>query len=197
MIPLNFTIVEGETFDWDGFTRDYLDEDNYTPKDLREKYGLTKGQYYNKMRRVRKDTGFIRSRCRVKKDMRYIRPKKTGRYYVIKDINKRSVYCGSYSDLETAQLVRDILIENNWDKKTIQACIDVYGNHCSRKIGGSPLRDEALKRFDEFKELYYNGENTIADIERKMGFTRHQYNVCRDKIKEFDPNDKKLVRHYD
>ena len=91
-----FKIIEkSNDFDYEGFTKDYMDLSN-SKQDLMEKYGLSKGQYYNRVRCVKHDTGFSR-RMRVP-DMKHIFL--DGNKY---RIQHKGRYCGVYSDLKTAQ----------------------------------------------------------------------------------------------
>lgn len=186
-------IEESDDFDYDGFAEDYMDLTN-SKQELMEKYGLSKGQYYNRIKWVKSFTGFSR---KIKDpDMKYIRVD-NDKYRV----QNKGRYCGVYSDLKTAQMVRDILIKHNWKDKMVKECIKLYSsartNKWNNQYKGSPAKKEALSRFGEFRKLYESNKYTGVEIRDKMGFTEHQYRVCRQRMKEINPVRKQLVRTYD
>ena len=186
-------IEESDDFDYDGFTEDYMNS-SIPKSELMEKYGLSNGQFNNRVKYVKNTTGF--SRRMIDPDMKYIQMN-SGKYRIY----YKGRYCGLYPDLRTAQIVRDILIEHNWSESMIKNCIKIYssakGNKHGNQYKSSPVTKEALARFKEFRELYESDKYTGVEIRDKLGFTEHQYRVCREKMKVINPVRKPLVRKYD
>ena len=191
---VTFTIVEkSDDFDYDSFEKDYMSE-SYSKQELMDKYGLSNAQYHSKVKWVKHFSNY-----EEKQDdsMKYI--------YYNKDkfvIQHQGVYCGRYTDLETAQIVRDILVEYDWKEEMIRECMKLYSAsnlklRGSKSYNDAPLKKEALKRFDEFRELFESNKHTGRQIQKIMGFTHHQYRVCRNKMKAIDNSRKQLVREHD
>lgn len=55
---------------------------------------------------------------------RYLRKTKAGNYKIVKWLNKKMVYFGTFHNLEDAMLERDLLIECNWDWDILCECSD-------------------------------------------------------------------------
>ena len=180
-----FNIVEGDDFDYDSFNRDYCNL-KYSKKDLQEKYNLSNGAYYNRSKYATECTGFRRKAGRITdKDTRNIY-KKSKHYTVEKKIDNSRRYCGTYKDLKTACMVRDILEECGYDDNMIKECIKLYGirrNTDGHNQHNSPLQKEALDKYDDFEELFFKGEHSYYEMLDELNFTRHMYNVCYAKLK--------------
>ena len=194
-----FTIVESEdTFDYDGFAKDY--QENILSKDeLKEKYDLNDSGYFKKTKYAKQVTGYTRPRGNKDENMAYI-DVKNNKFLINKVINGERRYCGTYADLKTAQMVRNILVEYDWSEDMIKKCRKIYSTSKSLKKGAnqytnSHISREALNRFDEFRELFESNKYTGVEIEKKMGFTKRQYDICREKMKQINPARKPLVRH--
>lgn len=185
-----FKVIEkSDDFDYDAFIKDYMDL-SFSKKELMKKYGLSNGKFYNRVKYVKSVTGFTR---KIRSpDMKYI-SKDKNRYRV----QYKGRYCGAYSDLRTAQMVRDIMVEDNWNEDTIIKCIKTYSSTTRNKWCGSPATKEALNKFKEFRKLFESDKYTGVEIRDKLGFTEHQYRICREKMKEINPVRKTLVRKYD
>ena len=199
---LTFRIVEGSSndFDQESFNKDYIDVSK-SKKELMVKYGLSEGQWTRKSKYAREETGFSRlSGKNIDPATKHITKCANNKYRVQKGVNGFTRSYGTYKDLKTAQTVRDILMENNWDDNIARNCRQVYGAgrkhyRTANQYMGSPLCNEALKKYSEFKKLYLGGEHSYYQMLEELGFTKHQYNICLSKLRETHPMiRKKCVR---
>ena len=53
---------------------------------------------------------------------RYIRKTKAGNYKIVKWLNKKMVYFGTFHSLDDAMRERDLLVEFNWDLEVLCEC---------------------------------------------------------------------------
>ncbi len=180
-------------FPYDDFIRDYQNLD-LSKSDLQKKYNLSDGQYYSKSKYAKQVTGFRRPKgCYSESKTIYISKTSSGKYCVNKTVNHCRV-TGTFNDLKTAEMVRNIMIECDWDKETMKNLRSVYGGKINKMTGNqysTPLKNEALSKYKEFKKLYFKGEDNTYDIMRKLGFTKYMYQICLGKLKETYPNVRK------
>ena len=59
---------------------------------------------------------------------RYIRKTRAGNYKIVKWLNGKMVYFGTFHSLEDAMLERDLLVESNWDWEVLCECSDEGNN---------------------------------------------------------------------
>lgn len=192
---INFKIVEREEFPYEDFKRDYQDL-RLSVQDLRDKYDLSRGRYYNKSKQVQKETGFHRMKGHSGgKYGKYIKKTKD-KYIVYRNLpNGTQRYGGRYSDLTTARIVRNYLIEHDWSTEASNYCKQVYGDYDDGWKEPNKLRIEAIDKFDTFKNYFFDGEHTIQDILTELNFTKWQYQVCRDILSDEYPNLRKPPVH--
>lgn len=108
---------------YDEFKKDFLDKD-CTRTEMLKKYDISPNKYNQLRLRVCKECNlshkpFGRGESRIITDNSYIYPVNR-KFRVSKTINKRTVNFGLYDSFETAKLVRDKLIDCNWDKKQLK-----------------------------------------------------------------------------
>lgn len=183
---LSFNIVEGDTFPYEEFKKDYMDLE-VSKERLLEKYELSIGRYNTQVKRVFEETGFRRPRIQHGRtsDEVHITEIKNGYFKITKNMHGVSVYFGTYPNRETAYYVRDRLVEENWSDEAFHKYNKVYGN-CGPKSGVefSPIKRDALKKYDKFKKLYYDPNFSVSDICKKLGFSKYQYKICRKKLND-------------
>lgn len=182
---VSFTISEGDDFDYDSFNKDYCNP-YISKKELQEKYNLSDGMYYNRSKYATECTGYRRKAGRPTNNMRNIY--KRGSHYEIHKTTKRDKrYCGTYPNLKTAYMVRDLLERCDWSYDMINECIKSYGvrknTHGSNQYY-APFKERALSKYSEFEKLFFKGEDSYYDMLDILGFTRHQYNVCLTELKK-------------
>ena len=103
------------------FKVDFLNPNCHVP-DLKQKYDLSASKYKYLREKVLKETGLKEKptlrggRNYTITDKRYIIQHKHGKCTIYKTIDGYKKSFGTYPDLETAQLVRDRLVECEWDE---------------------------------------------------------------------------------
>lgn len=137
---VSFNIIEGND-DWMNiypeFKEDFLDESVHVAE-LKRKYDLSHGKYDYLRKKVLKETGLqekpikLGGRNFTFKEGRYIVQDKKGTCRIYKTINYVKTSFGSYPDYETAKIVRDKLVECNWDKKTAKELKEKYSTTAKR-----------------------------------------------------------------
>ena len=198
MNVVSFTISEGDDFDYESFNKDYCNP-YISKKELQEKYNLSDGMYYNRSKYATECTGFRRKAGRQSnRSMRNIYKRKN-HYEIRKGGGRYTRYCGTYKDLKTAYMVRDLLDHCNWTSDIIKDCIKNFGvkrNTRGSNQYNSPLTFKALDKYPEFERMFLSGEYSYQRILDELGFTRHQYNVCHRELKKKYGNiRKKTVRN--
>lgn len=184
-----FIIVEGEDdFDWEEFTKDYV-EMKLTKKQILEKYDLTPSKYGTRARSVQRDTGFKRPQGYTPQ-RKYIHKNDSGSYTVNKTVDR--VYKQiTVNDYASARDVLEYLDKHNWTDEALLDCRRKYGVYQGWKARGfvnAPVKTDALKHYDEFKEIYFNPDYTISDIKAELNISTHQYNVLRAELKKEIPD---------
>jgi hypothetical protein len=184
-----FIIVEGEDdFDWEEFTKDYM-EMKLTKKQILEKYDLTPSKYGTRARSVQRDTGFKRPQGYTPQ-REYIHKNDSGSYTVNKTVDR--VYKQiTVNDYASARDVLEYLDRHNWTDEALLDCRRKYGVYQGWKARGfvnAPVKTDALKHYNEFKEIYFNPDYTIPDIKEELNISTHQYNVLRQELKKEIPD---------
>lgn len=189
MSRLNFVIVEqDDDFDWEEFTKDYV-EMKLTKKQILEKYNLSPSRYSSRARRVQNDTGFKRPQGYTPQ-REYIHKNDSGSYTVNKTVNR--VYKQiTVDDYASARDVLEYLDKHEWTDEALLDCRKKYGVYQGWKARGfvnAPVKTDALKHYDEFKEVYFDPNHTIQTIKKKLDISTHQYNVLRQELKKEIPD---------
>ena len=124
---MNYRIIENYEYDgfYEEFKEDYLN--SMSIQDLMEKYDIGKTKCYTMGMKVRKE---LNLKGKPKKELinqgnRFIRKTKRGKWEIIKTINGKKEYFGSYDDLDTAVIIRDRLVGVNWDKNLYPKIRDI------------------------------------------------------------------------
>lgn len=122
---VNFRLIENADANLDliyeEFKQDFLNPKCHVPE-LKNKYDLSVAKYKYLRNRVLDETGLKEKptskggRHYTVTDRRYIICHKTGKCTIYKTIDKYKKSFGTYPDFETAKIVRDKLVECNWDK---------------------------------------------------------------------------------
>lgn len=188
----NFTISYRTTpeVDYEEFKEDFL---NCFMKidEIKEKYGLTKSEFKEYRQRVLDETGLKRKPTYTYSSIHffggaeYIQKKSNG-YIVVKTFNNSrdgysTKYFGRYPDYETAKMVRDKLIESNWDERLGTYLKEEYG---LSRSDIRPAYDRAKKIYSEFKDLYFNSSLQIKEIQVQLGISQRVYKYLIDMIRD-------------
>lgn len=180
----NFNIVEGYTVevDYEEFKEDFLNP-YFLAEDVRKKYGLSPKQYMVHRNKVLEETGLTRKP--TKHEYRILEElpsnfkqfctqhitERNGVYIIRKSINESMRYYGRYDDYDTAVMVRDKLIECDWDEEVAKDLKTIYG-----KKRLFPALDNAKEVYDEFEYRYfYDKDSKVEDILKEMDLTRRTY----------------------
>lgn len=121
---VNFRIVENADANLDiiypQFKEDFLNPRIHVPE-LKEKYDLSVAKYKYLRGRVLEETGLPEKptlkggRHYVITDSRYIIKHKSGKCTIYKTVDGYKKSFGTYPDFETAKIVRNKLVDCNWD----------------------------------------------------------------------------------
>ena len=184
---VNFRIVENPQDNLDEiypeFKEDFLDE-TVLVADLKKKYSLSNSRYKTLRDRVFNETGLTQKPCKMGgrefplKKTSFIKKYRNGRCIIYKTVNGVKKSFGTYEDLETAQLVRDKLIESNWDDDVAE---ELKKKYIQPRI--KPSLQSALPKMDEFEKLYLNGDS-IDDIVTTLNITRYQYTLLSKEVRK-------------
>jgi len=190
------TIVD---VDYEAFKEDFLNP--YLKVDyLKEKYGMSNSdwRYYRNM--VLEDTGLSRKpsynrmdcvsvvndKCVHKPDKKpdlHIRKVDDNNYIIVKSYghgsNRDTKYHGRYPDIETARMVRDKLIECDWDYNVSAYLKNKYG--VDRK---KPAYLKALDIYPVFEDYYFHSKLKITEICDKLNITLRMYEYLIQMIRE-------------
>lgn len=170
-----FHIVENPTHyvDYESFKKDFLNP-NIKVRELREKYDLSPSDYKEYRDRVLSETNLVRKPAYYGRDITiqnepYITRRCDG-YDVVKYFDRKYKFFGKYKDLGTARLVRDKLIECDWDEDVAE---ELKKKYTFRRM--SPSMIKAKECFSEFDDLYMNSNYLIKEIMEIMGITNTVY----------------------
>ena len=176
-----FRVVEsvGDDVDYESFKEDFLNP-HISVKELIEKQGISKAKYREYREKVCEETGLMQkpvyyiryhgaNQVKMLEDTSYMEKKDNG-WIIVKNRNYKSHYYGRYKDLETARMVRNKLIECDWDEKIASELREKYAEKPPR-----PAYDRAVKLFDEYENLYLNSNFTVTEIIKMMKLTNRTY----------------------
>lgn len=194
----NFRIIEGNVpqIDYEEFKKDFLDVTMLAPA-IKKKYNMTKSQWRDYRQRVLDETGLTEKPHRNHRmgiepninspfnhltgmcyNARYIQKRNNG-YIIVKKIKGKAKYFGRYDDYDTAEMVRDKLLESNWDDALGIILKEKYG------VGRHNMGyAKAVKLFDEFEDKYFNSDERIVDIVSEMGISQRVYKFLLEMIRE-------------
>lgn len=124
---LTFRLVENSDAHldliYDDFKVDFLNPKCHVPE-LKKKYDLSVSKYNYLRGKVLKETG-LQEKPTLKggrhytiTDKRYIIKHNHGKCTIYKTVDGYKKSFGTYPDFETAKIVRDKLVDCNWDMKT-------------------------------------------------------------------------------
>lgn len=108
---------------YDEFKKDFLNPSIHVPE-LKKKYDLSVSKYKYLRGQVLEETGLpekptLKGGRHYKiTESRYIIKHKHGKATIYKTVDGYKRSFGTYPDFETAKIVRDKLVECNWDDKT-------------------------------------------------------------------------------
>lgn len=122
---LNFRVVESSSNEiediYEEFKKDFLNP-KMSVIEIKKKYDLGRAQYKHLRLQVLDETGLQEKpslrggRNLTIRDSRYIVIHKNGTATIFKSINKIKKNFGRYPNFESACLVRDKLVEENWNE---------------------------------------------------------------------------------
>lgn len=125
-MSIKFNIVEGhqtEEHIYNDFKKDFLNPKNTIP-DLLKKYDISSNKYNKLRKKVCEETGLKskpstnNNKRTILTDRAYIHKHRAG-WAIIKNINNKRIYYGTYKDLEYAKKIRNALIKYSWDKSKL------------------------------------------------------------------------------
>lgn len=184
---VNFKVIEGDdsylTEVYESFKEDFLNPD-VTVKDLKNKYDLSNAKYKNLRCKVLDETGLenkpqtYHGRKVKITDKTYISSLPSGNYGVVKYIDGFKESFGTYYDYETARIVRDKLIENDWDMNLASELKKEYGAGRPR-----PSVEKAKLVYDEFEELFFKGVD-MNEIIDELSINQYQYGVLSEMVRK-------------
>lgn len=188
-----FNIIEGyePDIDYDEFKKDFLNP-YILVKELLDKYRISKKVYREYRDKILKETGLwkkpnIAQQRSVKgtpftrecKNAEYIQ-RINGDYVVVKTIGYTTTYYGRYDDYETARMVRDILVKNNWNNEIGMELKALYG-----KKHLKPSLEKAKEVYDEYETRYFfDREHTLEEIKHDLGIKGRTYDYLRMLLRE-------------
>lgn len=187
----NFTISyrTPTEIDYEEFKDDFCNT-FISVEDMKNKYDLTPSEFREYRRRVMDETGLKRkprytyAPIHFFSDAKFIQKKSNG-YIVVKkfvinhEIHAR--YYGRYADYDTAKMVRDKLVESNWDDRLGDYLKNKYG---LKQMTFRPAYDKAVLVYPEFKELYLHSSLKVNDIKKKLNIGQRAYNYCLNMVRE-------------
>lgn len=191
MTKPNFKIVEGgyPTVDYETFKKDFMNPD-ILAGDLRKKYGISPKKYRELSHQVYEEEGISRKPSRshsilkhydnlVSTENMYIRKAPTGGFRIVKVWDYKAHYFGRYPDIETARMVRDALVESDWDLNVRDEMVLKYS------VKPSNLAyHKAKSMFDKFEELYFHSDLKISEILKKYHISSSIYGYLIQMIRE-------------
>ena len=183
---VNYNIVENNdsylNMIYESFKEDFINP-NITVKELKDRYDLSTRKYNQLREKVLNETN-LENKPYINKgpanmitEDRYIFFNNHGRCSICKTVNGVKKSFGTYKDYETAQEVRDILIQDNWDDDIALELKKEYG--AGRY---SPSIEQAYEVYDEFEELFLEGIHSKI-IQEKLQINQYQYNKLSEKVR--------------
>ena len=186
----NFRIIENyePDVDYEEFKKDFLNP-MILKDELIKKYDISNKVYCRYRDKVLDETGLLKKPSCTQPDR--IKPslaqrnsefiKKVGDFYVVaKRIRYTNYYFGRYSDYDTAKMVRDRLVESNWDLALGDELKKLYALKRHK-----PALEKAKRLFDEFEKRYFfDDEHTLKEIFEEMNIEGSVYHYLLMMLRE-------------
>ena len=122
---MKFTLIEGETdFSdiYNEFKQDFLNP-NLLRSEIMKKFNLSENEYRKIRKQVVKETGVAAKPNKyhpvIPCETSYIHKSKS-KWMIVKYVDGKKKFFGTYDDLRVAMLIRDELIKYNWDKSELE-----------------------------------------------------------------------------
>lgn len=178
--------------DYEAFKEDFLNP--YLKVDyLKEKYGMSNSDWKHYRNMVLEDTGLSRKpsynrmdcvRVHKADDRPNLHLRKVGDNYIIVKSwghrpNRTVKHYGRYADIETARMVRDKLVDSDWDYNVSAYLKNKYG--MDRK---KPAYLKALDIYPVFEDYYFHSKLKITEICDKLNITLRMYEYLIQMIRE-------------
>ena len=180
-----FRIIEGYDIDvnYEGFKKDFLNP-LILKDELIEKYGLNRSTYKEYRKKVLDETGLsMKPSCNHRDSPNLVlvnNIRKIGDYYIVMKITYgKTVFYGRFPDYDTAKMVRNRMVESNWDKILGEELKHMYG-----MTRVKPSLDEAKRVYDEFEYEYFFSDLKLKEIREKLGIKRSVYQYLIMMIRE-------------
>ena len=175
MSEITFKVIENykPDIDYEEFKKDFLNPCTRVPE-LREKYGLSKGEWKKYRKRVLDECGlnrkpyrldyygtlkkYLPDKCPIKHGDEYIQKKPNG-YIVVKTTDGVAMYFGRYATIECARKIRNKLVASDWDRE--------LGAYLKMKYGVErmkPMKIKALSMYPEFEKKYIYSDKKVLEI---------------------------------
>lgn len=188
-----FRIIENadDGVDFDELVKDYLNPYCTIPE-ICKKHNISRRRYYHYKEMIVEETGVEnkpsahKGRIRGFEDtINIYKVELTGKFRIVKQINKKTYYFGDYDDMETAVEVRKKLIKANWD-------MEYYRKFIKPKYQPT-FSTETPKGFEEdFLEM------NVDDLRKKYNLSVHQFYMISTPLKQkLGLTRKPMVRVYD
>lgn len=186
----NFRIIENYEVDvdYEEFKRDFLNP-LILKNELLEKYSISNKRYCDLRDRILNETGLLKKPSCTRPDvnafplnkMNYEHIQKVGDFYVVtKRIKYVNHYFGRYADYGTAKMVRDRLVESNWDLVLGAELKKLYAVKRSK-----PALERAKEVYDEFETRYFFDEDhTLKEICSEMKIKPSVYGYLLSLLRE-------------
>lgn len=175
----NFRFVEyvPPVVDYEEFKEDFCNCFMTIPE-IKEKYNLTNSEFAEFRKRVLEDTGLKKKPTYTYRPVHffesdtYIQKKNNG-YIIVRKFMGHAKYFGRYVNYDIAKMVRDKLVECDWDESVAMVLMEKYG---LKKA--TPMLDYAKEVYPQFKELYINSDYKVSEIMELLGLTQRGYRHC-------------------
>ena len=163
---MKFTLIEGETdFSdiYNEFKQDFLNP-NLLRSEIMKKFNLSENEYRKIRKQVVKETGVAAKPNKyhpvIPCETSYIHKSKS-KWMIVKYVDGKKKFFGTYDDLRVAMLIRDELIKYNWDKSELEKI---------RNRIFTDLRDEYFKTLQNIWNILnrFHEEFHLSD---KISFT--------------------------
>lgn len=199
-----FNLIEEsfEPLDYESFKEDFLNP-FMNVEDIKAKYGIKNGDYRYYRNRVLDDTGlkrkpYYKHGCHFAEYVKahpnqfeHIR-KQNNTYLIVKTIDTVTRYYGRYDDYDTAKMVRDKLVESDWDESLAVLLKDKY----SLNRRSNSIVSKAEEVYDRYKDLYCNSSLTVNEINQMFGISCRCYEFLLKMLREDGVSQRKPRNHY-
>lgn len=175
---LNFRIVENayDDIDFEELIDDYLNP-MMTIEEICKKHDISRKKYYSCKKRIVEETGvstkpsLLSGRLRnFVNEMHIYKIELSGKYRIVKEIDKKTQYFGDYDSMEIAKEVRELLIAHDWDR-------EYYLNEIKPKYNPTLSLETPVGFEEDFFIL------SVDELKKKYGLTTHQYSMISTPLK--------------